>query len=189
MSKMPIKTIKISIKIIRILSLIIWIPALISYILFSFGKLELGYMIAINLIAVVLEAVLFIIVTKMIAKHIGITTNGVIIPKGKFDNKCIVANSDILSKNIRSIHPWKDGIFRIVMELELEPDRENRPLKFYIIRRCHVDTCEQEIEIVQSSSTKIHIFDTSIDPKELINFKFSRDTMVKSFTVDELYVP
>lgn len=178
---------KTLIKVIRILALIIWIPAIASYILFSFGKLKLEYMVVINLSVLILEVILFIISMKIISKYTKTVTKGVVVPKGKFDDMYIVANNEILSHGVKPIHPWKDSIFRVIMELV--PDAEDRPLKFYIIRKCSMDACEQEIDIIKPSDSSKHVFELNIDPKELINFKFSRDTIVKSFTVDELYIP
>lgn len=168
----------------------------IAFIARLLGYIRTEHVIIIVMASIIMQAVVITIVIRKLVKILptggtiqraSILTRGIVIPKSRFDDKYISANNEILSQSVKPIHPWKDSIFRVIMELV--PDVEDRPLKFYIIRKCSAGACDQEIDIIKPSDSPKHVFEINIDPKELINFKFSRDTIVKSFSVDELYIP
>jgi len=181
---------------IVLLSFVAVILMAIAFIARLLGYIRTEYVIIIALASIIMQAILITILIRRlvkilpagnVAQRVPILTRGIVIPKSRFDDRYISANSEILSQSVKPIHPWKDSIFRVKMELV--PDVEDRPLKFYVVRKCSVGACDQEIDIIKPSDSSKHIFEINIDPKELINFKFSRDTIVKSFSVDELYIP
>lgn len=179
---------------IIVLSIICLISTITLFIAGEFGYIQQKYALLIVMTCIIMQTALVTMVFRSSTKGFpeGIMSitginRGIIIQKNKFDNKHILGDKEILSQNIKSIHPWRHSRIRIAMELE--PDKENRPLKFYVIRKCSDDSYEKEIDIIKPSESLRHIFELDIDPKELINFKFSRDTTVKSFRIDELYIP
>lgn len=176
----------ISLKMIRILAIIIWLPTIASLLAFNLGVLGAEYAIAISVVVIILGTIILTVTIRRI-KSLTVHPFSVVIPKSKFIDKYVEANNEILPESIASVHPHRDGIVRIIMELV--PDKENGPLKFYIIRKRDRDSHEQEIDIIRSSTVERHIFNISVDPREYINFKFNRGTIVQSFSVDELYIP
>lgn len=183
---------------IVILSFVAMTSSAVAYIAELLGYIRTEYANVIMTTSLMVQAVLMAVLIRRVAKslHVGgmapMTTNpiptvGVTIPKNRFNDKHVPGDKEILPYGIKPVHPWKDSILKIVMELV--PDKENRPLKFYIIRKCHNDECEQEIDVVEPSDSSKHVFRLNINPEELINFKFSRDAIVKSFMVEELYIP
>lgn len=181
-----------------ILSFVAMILSVVAFIAESLGYIRAEYANAIMATSLVIQTVLMAALIRKVTKnsHPGeivskmagsVSATGVVIPKNRFNDKYVSADKEILSHGIKPVHPWKDSIFTIIMELA--PDTENRPLKFYIIRKCYNNEHEQGVDIVAPSDSSKHVFKLNIDPKELINFKFSRDAIIKSFAVDELYVP
>lgn len=169
-----------------------------AYIAELFGYIKAEYANTIMATSLMVQAILMAALIRRVTKNppaggivsrvaSSISAAGVVIPKNRFNDKYVPGDKEILSHGIKTVHPWKDSMFTIVMELA--PDTENRPLKFYIIRKYSNNEHEQGIDIVEPSDSLKHVFRLNIDPKELINFKFSRDATIKSFAVDELYVP
>ena len=176
---------------IPILSFVAMISSVAAFVAEWFGYIRAEYANTIMAVTFIVQAVLMAVLIRRVAKG-GIVSRtvmstGVVIPKNRFNDKNISGDKEILSHSIKPVHPWKDSIFTVVMELA--PDTENRPLKFYIIRKYSNDEYEQGIDIIEPSDSLKHVFRLTIDPKELINFKLSRDAIIKSFTVDELYIP
>lgn len=162
------------------------------------GYIRAEYALAIVMISFVAEMSLMIIMLRRLVMIIpgglivsgtvrNIPANGVVIPKNMFSDKCVPGDKEILSKGVKSVHPWRCSIFRIMMELV--PDTENRPLKLYVIRKHPNGEAEQEINIMGVNGPSKYTFELCIDPRELINFRFSRDTTVKLFAIEELYIP
>lgn len=161
---------------------------ILEYLLFD--KLSIRIAIYSGIINLILLFILLISI-KSISKDRNIikrnATNSIIIPKGKIIDTYIEADKDILSKYIKSVHPWQKGILRIMMELI--PDMNNHPLKLHIVRKRHSNIREQEIEITQPHIIGLHIININVDPNDTINFKFNRNTLIKSMYIDELYLP
>lgn len=180
---------------IPILSFVAMISSVATFMAELFGYIRAEYANTIMALTLMVQAVLMAILIRRVAKSLppggmlskAAISTGVVIPKNRFNDKNISGDKEILSHSIKPVHPWKDSIFTVVMELA--PDTENRPLKFYIIRKYSDNEYEQGIDIIEPSDSSKHVFRLTIDPKELINFKLSRDAIIKSFTVDELYVP
>lgn len=177
----------VSIKTLRILADIIFILSLLVFVLFLLKKISFEYMAPIIVIIAAIEMTIFFIFMKKALKD-NITdrvpTNKVIVPKAKFIDKFVYANNEILSQNIRPISPSHSSIFRI--NIEFNSIDKIRDLKFSIIRKYQLNTCEQNIEIKDLNR---HVIDLTINPKEIINFKFDKDVILRSFSVDELYIP
>lgn len=171
---------------LRYLTIIVFIPSVISFILFQLGKMSLDHMIIINLVVTAIESVIFIIGMRMIAKDYTESSPKVTILKGKFDNKQIRANTEVFDRLIIPTNPMKSCIFRICIELA---DKFIGPsLELLIMRKCESGTCEQKIDASYCKEGS-HALQINIDPREKLNFKFSKDIKIKLFSVEEFYIP
>lgn len=179
----------ISLKTIKISTAIFWIVGFVSLIAYIFEMLSLKYAVMISLTVFILQLIIIAAFIRKALKNpnMAIIMAKVIISKGKITDKHVRGKDDIFRESVRSVNPRRDGIFRIILELAQEV--EKGPLKFYVVRKCQSNTCEQEIDVIDPYKTKRHIFDIAVDPEEKVNFKFNKDTMIKSFSVDELYMP
>lgn len=185
----------ITLSLLSFVSLTIMIAVFIADLL---GYIRTEFATAIVIANLVVQMTLITVLIRKLIKSVravgivsrtadSVSTTGVVIPKENFNDKHIPGDKEILSRSVKPVHPWKYSKFRVIMELV--PDLEDRPLKFYIIRKYSNELTEQEVDIIKPSDSSKHVFELNIDPKELINFKFNRDTVVKSFSIDELYNP
>lgn len=167
---------------IKIIAIIVFLPALISVILLLFGFLDIRYMLIINVISFFIEFILFLTFISIMMKRIN--TTGVVIPKVSFTERKIRANTEIFEKYIRPTNPLSNCVFRIMIELK---EFEETP-KVFIIRKCQKDTCEQLLNDDSFLDLgKLHVFDVKVDRTEILNFKFDKNVIVKSFSIEELY--
>ncbi len=171
---------------LRYLTIIIFIPSAIAFILFQLGKMSLDHMIIINLVVTAIESIIFIIGMRMITKDWTESSSKVMILKGKFDNKQVNANTDIFDRLIIPTNPMKSCIFRICIELA---DKFIGPsLELSVMRTCESGTCEQKIDASQCKEGS-HALHINIHPREKLNFKFNKDIKIKLFSVEEYYTP
>jgi hypothetical protein len=171
---------------LRYLTIIVFMPSAISFILLKLGRMSLEHMIIINIVVTIIETILFVIGMRIIAKDLTGPGSQLLILKGKFNDKYIKGNTDIFDRLIIPTNPMKDCMFRICIELA---DRFIGPsLELLVIRKCEACTCEQKVDAshCKEGSHALHI---NIDPREKLNFKFNKDIKVKLFSVEELYMP
>lgn len=110
----------------------------------------------------------------------------VLIPKGKFSDTQIMADTYIFEEHIISTNPMKKDIFRIYIELA---DKIIQPLELSVVRIFERDISEQKLDATNCVIEGTHILHLSVHPREKLNFKFNRDITAKLFSVDELYTP
>ena len=170
------------IKILRIISVVLFIPASISFVLWLTGSLDIKIMAAINWIVFLAEFIIFLIVMKT---SIMTSQANVIIPKGSCEEKMVVAETNIFPKFLVPTNTHRDCIFRISLQIK-EPKKY--PL-FYMIRTCEKDTCVQELnKDIKLDPGLVHMFEVAIISKEKLNFKFSEDVIIQKLLVEELYM-
>lgn len=170
------------IKTFRIISIVLFIPAVASFILWLTGSLDIKIMAVINWIIFSAEFVIFIIIMK---NRIRMSQVSVIIPKGLSEEKFIGANKDIFPNFLVPTNTHRDCIFRISLRIK---EFKKYPL-FYIIRKCERDTRIQELnKDIKLYPDIIHIFDVAIYSKEKLNFKFNEDVIIKKLLIEELYM-
>lgn len=176
-------------KFYRYFGLTLWIIAMISLVAFRYGKLDLMYMMIINISIIIIEMILLLLIIRNVIKNRMVTdilSSKVMIPKGNFRNTEIHADTCIFNEPINSTNPMKIGIFRICIELA---EKLVEPLEFSVIRTLERKTSEQKLDATHCIIEGTHILHINVHPREKLNFKFNRDIRAKLFSVDELYIP
>ena len=169
------------IKTIRIVSIILFIPAILSVILWLIGLLDIKIMAIINWMVFLVEFIIFLIISKT---SIGISQANVIIPKELCEEKTIIADTNIFPNFLMPTNINRDCIFRISLQIK---GFKKYPL-FYIIRTCEKETCVQELnKKIKLDTGFVHIFEVYVYCKEKLNFKFSEDVTVQKLLIEELY--
>ena len=169
------------IKTIRIVSIILFIPAILSVILWLIGLLDIKIMAIINWMVFLVEFIIFLIISKT---SIGISQANVIIPKELCEEKTIIADTNIFPNFLMPTNINRDCIFRISLQIK---GFKKYPL-FYIIRTCEKETCVQELnKKIKLDPGFVHIFEVYVYCKEKLNFKFSEDVTVQKLLIEELY--
>lgn len=170
------------IKILRIISVVLFIPAVGSFILWLIGSLDIKIMAAVNWVVFTAELIIFLFVIKT---SIMVSRSNVIIPKGLCEEKMVMAEANIFPDFLVPTNTRKDCIFRISLQIK---EFKKYPL-FYIVRKCEKDTCNQELnKNVKLDSGLMHVFEVAIDSKEKLNFKFNEDVVIHKLLVEELYI-
>lgn len=177
-----------NIKIVAFLMLAITLAAeLAEYI----GKITIRQLLVINIVSIAIMAILVIFMLYRIRKvmktgrmYVNFPDIKVIIPKAHIDNRLIVANSDVLKKNIAPTNPLRRCVFRISMEINASIEQ----LGISAVRF-------RDSKIIENVVTKnlvakeAYVIDTTVLPNETINFKFDKDIDIKKMLIDELYIP
>lgn len=169
------------IKKLRIIALVIFIPAVMSIILWLTGLLDIKIMAVINWLVFLAEFIIFLFVTNtsILARDVN-----VIIPKGFYEEKMIVAETNIFPNFLTPTNTHKDCIFRISLQIK---KFKKYPL-FYMVRTCEKDTCIQELnKNIKLDPGLVHMFEVNIDSKEKLNFKFNEDVIIHKILIEELY--
>lgn len=170
------------IKILRIIAIGLFIPAIVSFILWLTGRLDIKIMAAINWMVFLAEFIIFLIIMKT---TIRMSQTNVIIPKCSCEEKMVVAETNIFPKFLVPTNTHRDCIFRISLQIK---EFKKHPL-FYMIRTCEKDTCIQELnKDIKLDPCTIHVFEVAIDSKEKLNFKFNEDVIIQKLLVEELYM-
>lgn len=170
------------ITILRIISIVLFIPAIGSFILWWVGMLDIKIMAVVNWVVFTAEFIIFLFVAKT---SIMISRANVIIPKGSCEEKMIVAETNIFPDFFVPTNTLQDCIFRVSLQIK---EFKKYPL-FYIIRKCEKDTCIQELnENIKLDPGLVHTFEVNIDSKEKLNFKFNQDVIVQKLLIEELYI-
>ncbi len=168
------------IKILRIISLGLSIPAIASFILWWVGSLDIKIMATINWIVFTVEFILFLFVTKSSRTNY----TGVIIPKGSCEEKKIMAGTNIFPDFLVSTNIGKDCTFRINLQIK---EFKKFPL-FYLVRSYENDIFSQELnKDIKLDTGMVHIFEVVINCKEKLNFKFDEDVIIQKLYIEELY--
>lgn len=111
-----------------------------------------------------------------------LSSDNIVIPKVRIDEKFVKANSDILIKNLVSTNPFRLTIFRISMELNNSIEQMN----LYIVRLRESGIYENVIN-KNFMTKKTYTIDTVVRPDEALNFKFDNDIYISKLYIDELY--
>ena len=165
---------------------------MIAFGAFIAGKLSLTYMLIINISIIIGEMILLLLMLLMIRRVIknrmisDMLSSRVLIPKGKFNDRQIRADTYIFNEPIISTNPMRKSIFRVCIELA---EKFVGPLEFSIIRILERETSEQKLDATHCFVEGTHILHINVYPKEKLNFKFNRDIRAKLFSVEELYIP
>ena len=170
------------IKILRIIAVVIFAPVVISFILWLVGLLDIKIMVIINWIVFSAEFIIFLIIMK---NRTIMGQANVIIPKAFYEEKTIIAETNIFPNFLIPTNTHRDCIFRISLQIK---EFKKHPL-FYIIRKCEKDTCIQELnKKIKLDPGLVHIFEVTIDSKEKLNFKFNEDVIIQKLLIEELYI-
>ena len=170
------------IKILRIISTVLFIPAVGSFILWWVGMLDIKIMTVVNWVVFTAEFIifLFVIKTSTMMGHAN-----VVIPKGFCEEKTVIAEENIFPDFLVPTNTRKGCIFRVSLQIK---EFKKYPL-FYMIRICEKDTCIQELnKDIKLDPGLTHIFEVVIDSKEKLNFKFSEDVVIQKLLIEELYI-
>ena len=146
-------------------------------------------MLIINIFGMIGEMIILSIMIRRVIKNRiprDVLSSKVLIPKGKFNDKQMHADTYIFSDPITSTNPMRKSIFRICIELA---ERFIEPLEFSVIRIFERETSEQKLDATHCLLEGTHILHINVYPKEKLNFKFNRDIKAKLFSVEELYIP
>lgn len=170
------------IKLLRVISIALFIPAVGSTILWLIGLLDIKIMATINWTIFLAESTIFLFV---IQTSIRASQSNVIIPKGFCEEKVIKAETDIFPDFLVPTNTHKGCIFRISLQIK---EFKKYPL-FYMIRKCERDTCTQELnKDIKLDPGSVHIFEVVIDSNEKLSFKFNEDVIIKKLLIEELYI-
>lgn len=166
---------------LAIISVILFIPMVISLILWMAGLLDLKIFAAFNWVIFLAEFAIFLFISK---NSITTRRSNVIIPKGVCEEMAIKAETNIFPQFLVPTNIYKECVFRISLQTK---EFKKYPL-FYMIRVCEKDTCIQELnKDIKLVPGKVHTFDVIIDCKEKLNFKFNEDVIVQKLLIEELY--
>lgn len=176
---------------IRVVAYLILGITLVSTLASQLGILTIWQFLAISIASIVIMMSLSIFVLYRLRTLIksGIVPQNfqdvkVIIPKAHVDNMFILANSDVLKKNIVPTNPFRTSIFRISMEINSSIEQ----LGISAIRLRGSRVIESTVK-KNLTAKEAYIIDTVVLPNETINFKFDKDIDIKKMLIDELYVP
>jgi len=170
------------IKILRIISVVLFIPAIGSFILWWVGMLDIKIMAVVNWVVFTAEFIIFLFVIKT-STMMGRVN--VVIPKGFYEEKIVVAEENIFPNFLVPTNTRKGCIFRISLQIK---EFKKYPL-FYIVRICEKETCIQELnKNIKLDPGQVHVFEVAIDSKEKLNFKFNEDIIIQKLLVEELYI-
>lgn len=164
---------------------------IIGIVLGTLGKLDDKYVniimnanIVIQILCFMIFAVLFIFFHNW--------PKGIKILRYKFEDRLIKGDTDIFQKPIFSTNPRRMAIFKIY----LEADQFTEPPELDITKIGNYGKPSSDIHkhfLHIDSSIKENIFmfhaDMIVMPNEKINFKFKKDTNIKTFLLGELYLP
>lgn len=172
-------------------SLVSTLTLIIGIILGRFGILDEKYVNIIVDANIIVQSILLVIFTILLI-HFRNRPKGVKILRYQFENKLIKGDTDILSKPISSTNPRKFAIFKIYLEVK----EFTEPPEFGIIKTCghgkSISDIKKHLLNINSciiEDTFIFYADVIVMPEEKVNFKFKKDTNVKSFLLSELYMP
>ena len=169
------------IKLLRIISIGLFIPAVGSVMLWLTGRLDIKIMAAINWTIFLAEFTIFLFVMKT---SIRASQASVIISKGFCEEKVIKAETDIFPNFLVPTNTQRDCIFRISLQIK---EFKKYPL-FHMIRKCERDTCIQELnKDIKLKTGLVHVFEVIIDSNEKLSFKFSEDVIIQKLLIEELY--
>ena len=164
---------------------------LASSVAVNFGIVTVWQMLAINIAAMVIMMAMVIFLVYKVRKMV---KNGsvpfdmpevkVVIPKANIGSKLILANSDVLKKNIVPTSPFRGCVIRISMEINNSIEQ----LGISVIRMRDYKTVENTIKR-KFNAKGLYTIDTIARPDETINFKFDHDIDVKKLMIDEFYIP
>ena len=163
---------------------------LASSIAVNFGIVTVWQMLAINIAAMIILMMMVIFLVYKVRKMVqngtpyNIPEVKVVVPKAQIDNKLILANSDILKKNIVPTSPFRSCIIRISMEINNSIEQ----LGISVVRLREYKTVENTIKR-KFNAEGLYTIDTVARPDETINFKFDHDVDIKKLMIDELYIP
>ena len=170
------------IKLLRIISIGLFIPAVGSIILWLIGLLDIKIMGAINWVIFLVEFTIFLFVMKT---SIRTSQASVIIPKDFCEEKAIKAETDIFPNFLVPTNTHKGCIFRISLQIK---EFKKCPL-FYMVRKSERDTTIQELnKNIELDPLSVHVFEVAIDSKEKLNFKFNEDVIIQKLLIEELYI-
>lgn len=170
------------------IAVLLFAIALSATIASNFGLINIWQALALNITCIVIMMILSIYMMYKLRKMTGgisiLPDAKVIIPKAHVDNKFILANSDVFTKNIVPTNPLRRCIFRISMEINASIEQ----LGISAIRLRESGIIENTIR-KNMTAKEAYIIDTVVLPNESINFKFDKDIDIKKMFIDELYAP
>lgn len=157
------------------------IIALISYILWWEGLIDVKIMVAISWVASSVGFITFL----FLMNNSTINRTSVIIPKGLYEEKTIKAETEIFPNFLVPTNTNRNCIFRISLQIK---EFKKHPL-FYIIRKHEMDIHAQELnKDIKLDPGSTHMFDIVIGSNEKLNFKFSEDVTIQKLLVEEIYI-
>ena len=173
----------------RNLGFVLWIIAMIAFGAFLLEKLDVKYMLIIDASIIIIEMILLLLMLRKVLKSRMMTdmlSAKVLIPKGKFSDRQIQADTYIFKEPIISTNPMKRSMFRIYIELA---DKIIQPLELSVVRMFEREVSEQKLDAAHCFIEGTHILHLNVHPREKLNYKFNKDINAKLFSVDELYTP
>ena len=169
------------IEILGIISIALFIPAAGSIILWLTGKLDVKIMATVNWVVFTTEFIIFLSAMKTLR----LSQANVIIPKGFYEEKMVLAETNIFPDFLIPTNIHRDCIFRVSLQIK---EFKKYPL-FYMIRICEKDTYTQELnKDIKLDPGLVHIFNVTIGKKEKLNFKFNEDIIIQKLLIEELYI-
>ena len=159
----------LSVRFYRNLGFTLWIIAMISFGAFTIGKLDLVYMLIINISVIVGEMILLLFMVRRVIKSriIGDALSPkVLIPKGRFNDTQIHADTYIFNEPITSTNPMRQGVFRICIELT---DKFIECLELSVVRTFEREISEQKFDTTHCLVGG-HILHINVYPKEKVNY-------------------
>ena len=170
------------------ISLTSTIIMIIGFILRSSGILEDRYINIIVGANIIIQLICIIIFTFSILGR----SKGVKIVRNQFDNRFIKGDTYLFQEHISPTNPKRMAIFKIYLEVckFIEPP-ELGISKIGSYGKPISDIKKQFLNINSCIKDDIFIFnaDMIVLPSEKVNFKFKKDTNIKTFFLGELYLP
>ncbi len=173
-----------------IISLFSLIMLVLNAISLSTNMITMWQMLIMNTIA---AAIMMIMISFYVYKIYKMSKSGnipiipqtkVVIPKVHIEDEFISANAELLKKNIIPTNPFRACVIRISMEIYESMEQ----LGVYVLRLKESKTIESMMKS-NFAAFGTYTIDTFVLPGETVNFKFDCDVYIRSFAVDELYVP
>jgi hypothetical protein len=164
------------------ISIILWIIAVISFISWMKGLLDIEIVLTISWIASSVALITFLFITDKIP----ISQSNVIIPKGYYEEKAFKADTNIFPNFLVPTNTNRNCIFRINLQIK---EFTKHPLLFYIVRKREADIRTQELnKDIKIDPGQVHTFDIAIGNREKLNFKFNEDVTIQKLMVEEIYI-
>lgn len=183
-------------KLINIWNIISFILLIISFITFgawSYGIIDVVRMAVVTTGIMIMQATVLLIRILSIRNQIkngdySWIESGVIIPRSKLSNVNVKSGEGLFPKGITptNINHMKRCVFRLFVEIEDFPEEPMMYLDRTYRLQSNTMTFNSGKNLIKGH---LYAFDIPAISGEILNFRLSQSGIIKTFTLEELYIP